>query len=107
MTAIPDFSDHPRACGVYKFLMHMRSLGGGSSPRVRGLQNPLAEFKRGLRIIPARAGFTVTPEGVAYATTDHPRACGVYTPRPVRSRGLLGSSPRVRGLPVDRAKIRE
>ena len=50
--------DHPRACGVY--------LGDGNCSHI------------GVRIIPARAGFTIeSPDDVCYGK-DHPRACGVY-----------------------------
>ena len=76
----------------------VRALGG-SSPRVRGLQESTLAVGAQLRIIPARAGFTLAllevrvtwkwiiparagftrPRAHRYATPrDHPRACGVY-----------------------------
>ena len=50
--------DHPRACGVYNFFPLILKSSNGSSPRVRGLRRPGLPRPRGLRIIPARAGFT-------------------------------------------------
>ena len=51
--------DHPRACGVYLSVRSGSRFPAGSSPRVRGLRLlSCCSFCR-LRIIPARAGFTV------------------------------------------------
>ena len=52
-----------------------------------------------LRIIPARAGFTVVTSVSTATAEDHPRSRGVYRgPRgPVRR--AAGSSPLARGLP--------
>mgnify|MGYP001673488441 CR=1 FL=1 len=50
----------------------------GSSPLARGL--PLLVHTPGLasRIIPARAGFTVSRSPRAVPARDHPRSRGVY-----------------------------
>ena len=65
---------------------------------MRGLPVLGTLFCPGLRIIPARAGFTWFDKMRGMFDEDHPRACGVYF-------GVLrvlmlrrGSSPRVRGL---------
>ena len=50
--------DHPRACGVYNSQVAETRFGGGSSPRVRGLLLNSDRTHVGVRIIPARAGFT-------------------------------------------------
>ena len=50
--------DHPRSRGVYPAASTMASLVGGSSPLARGLHPHLRGNQTGLRIIPARAGFT-------------------------------------------------
>ena len=51
--------DHPRSRGVYspsrRFLEHV----GGSSPLARGLPENRKKNAVSLRIIPARAGFTL------------------------------------------------
>ena len=55
-----------------------------------------AEF----RIIPARAGQTVSNVLIERADTDHPRACGANGGCCSVAVGLAGSSPRVRGKPL-------
>ena len=52
--------DHPRACGVYVNMRFCEDYVTGSSPRVRGLLNHNLRITDKRRIIPARAGFTVT-----------------------------------------------
>ena len=54
------------------------------------------------RIIPARAGFTRRHCYHFHGGQDHPRACGVYGLGVPKFLGLLGSSPRVRGLLSER-----
>ena len=74
----PAPGDHPRACGVYRRRPPIAGMTCGSSPRVRGLRDRPLRGGHPLRIIPARAGFTLRW-----------RDSGVCR---------LGSSPRVRGL---------
>ena len=52
----------------------------------------------GERIIPARAGFTITPPGILRGTRDHPRSRGVYRGEAGGGRLVGGSSPLARGL---------
>ena len=69
-----------------------------SSPLARGqLYRGVAEL-RPRRIIPARAGFTKPSASAKSVTTDHPRACGVYTKAGTKGRLARGSSPHARGL---------
>ena len=49
-------------------------------------------------IIPARAGFTLTPPGASIADPDHPRSRGVYRTLVRAETGAEGSSPLARGL---------
>ena len=51
-------------------------------------------------IIPARAGFTWCAAVRFSVDGDHPRSRGVYDLGPIETRGILGSSPLARGLPV-------
>ena len=90
--------DHPRACGVYHLWISHGPGILGSSPRVRGLLSVGRHVWSVARIIPARAGFTVLVPDNILKRGDHPRACGVYTQRTLRTEEWLGSSPRVRGL---------
>ena len=50
------------------------------------------------RIIPARAGFTVSIRRRSLLPQDHPRSRGVYVMRVVVCAGVVGSSPLARGL---------
>ena len=94
--------DHPRACGehfdgdtgVFRFR--------GSSPRMRGTQDALAENKNIVRIIPAHAGNTRRPSSPTSGAGDHPRACGEHPFRGLSQAFLTGSSPRMRGTLIDR-----
>ena len=70
--------DHPRSRGVYLRLAY-RPLGPvGSSPLARGLPVLGIEFPQRAGIIPARAGFTVSPSDRTAGRRDHPRSRGVY-----------------------------
>ena len=56
----------------------------------------------GMRIIPARAGFTLDGDLHECSFLDHPRSRGVYGVRHVVDATLRGSSPLARGLPATR-----
>ena len=91
-------ADHPRSRGVYTAPMRMDRSVVGSSPLARGLPAKPAEIMPGIRIIPARAGFTPLVISFFGGSEDHPRSRGVYrgmAPGPVR---FPGSSPLARGL---------
>ena len=96
----PTVRDHPRSCGVYPISTLLRKPLIGSSPLVRGLRGFGWRGFGGGRIIPARAGFTSPSNPHNNLHSDHPRSCGVYTPRFFGVIGVLGSSPLVRGLPA-------
>ena len=91
--------DHPRSRGVYSGIRLRTASMTGSSPLARGLPNPLATFKRGMRIIPARAGFTPWRDRARGPPWDHPRSRGVYCTITGASCPEAGSSPLARGLP--------
>ena len=95
--------DHPRACGVYAGAPDCVLPPQGSSPRVRGLPERLSVVVLLPRIIPARAGFTRGSRSTLACPADHPRACGVYAWDAKVPGDILGSSPRVRGLPLRRS----
>ena len=94
---------HPRACGENRRRGVARGRRGGSSPRVRGkhLLGRLALLLR--RLIPARAGKTRASPRRSCETTAHPRACGENALAAWHWLDVDGSSPRVRGKPVDPA----
>ena len=72
--------DHPRSRGVY-----VRAASG---------------FPRRIRIIPARAGFTILQTPRPRHCEDHPRSRGVYHHHHTHILRRGGSSPLARGLPV-------
>ena len=53
-------TDHPRSRGVYLSGDKVTHVADGSSPLARGLRRPDRPGRRYERIIPARAGFTVS-----------------------------------------------
>ena len=92
--------DHPRSRGVYRQAGRSSAAVRGSSPLARGLRGPLPGFGRGLRIIPARAGFTTRWAAPTRRAGDHPRSRGVYSTGSSHWRVSSGSSPLARGLRV-------
>ena len=68
--------DHPRACGANAVMSGSTACTIGSSPRVRGKHGQGHVGIRLLRIIPARAGQTISPKSALTCASDHPRACG-------------------------------
>ena len=91
--------DHPRSRGVYQYGRQHHEMGDGSSPLARGLRVKECAAKDILRIIPARAGFTVAPPHDGGGCGDHPRSRGVYRFTVRVPRTGAGSSPLARGLP--------
>ena len=90
--------DHPRSRGVYAS-PGRRPVGRlGSSPLARGLLPAGSPLLPLLRIIPARAGFTMFRTCFALAKKDHPRSRGVYDIELVKRLAVNGSSPLARGL---------
>ena len=71
--------DHPRSRGVYSFACFSLLSIGGSSPLARGLLLMPRQIADGIRIIPARAGFTHGSCPLIALMSDHPRSRGVYT----------------------------
>ena len=100
------FQDHPRSRGVYRRCRPGGSDDHGSSPLARGLRSLVNLRVNGIRIIPARAGFTPRQCRPASARPDHPRSRGVYT-MPAQSRiEMPGSSPLARGLLDGNRRVR-
>ena len=71
-------ADHPRSRGVYKTHRASNLMFAGSSPLARGLPRRAHRGRRGVRIIPARAGFTALSRPTSVGRRDHPRSRGVY-----------------------------
>ena len=90
--------DHPRSRGVYCRSACQTQTGWGSSPLARGLPVIVAAGAYTGRIIPARAGFTVTSVTSVTSAPDHPRSRGVYVYLTDTLEKGPGSSPLARGL---------
>ena len=90
--------DHPRSRGVYSSMDIIISRRSGSSPLARGLPSPCPGPRPQSGIIPARAGFTATPDSIPATPVDHPRSRGVYGEICQENACPLGSSPLARGL---------
>ena len=92
--------DHPRSRGVYAERQGDERVVPGSSPLARGLRRGPVQGVHGVRIIPARAGFTRNHCPVGALRTDHPRSRGVYPSSRMYGAIHGGSSPLARGLHV-------
>ena len=94
---IPIPSDHPRSCGANRFVRASFFIIRGSSPLVRGQPPTTVPASMRPRIIPARAGPTVTICTRSPRQSDHPRSCGANHLCKRHAHGNFGSSPLVRG----------
>ena len=101
----PQTTDHPRSRGVYPSTPPGGSRPSGSSPLARGLQKVIHSNGLGIRIIPARAGFTPTEAEENISQRDHPRSRGVYCDSTLLFARISGSSPLARGLQRDRPDV--
>ena len=72
-------------------------LRRGSSPRARGAARPAEDIFRPQRIIPARAGSSLTHLDTPSKVRDHPRARGEQRHHASENYIPRGSSPRARG----------
>ena len=93
--------DHPRACGEQSWTFRDDETSVGSSPRVRGAAATHHDRAELMRIIPARAGSSVSPDPSSLEWGDHPRACGEQATYSGNAHEKEGSSPRVRGAVIE------
>ena len=94
---ISRIADHPRSCGANFRHPVCQTMRFGSSPLVRGQPNDIASRPCLERIIPARAGPTISHAMCFIISSDHPRSCGANLIANIRSVYGDGSSPLVRG----------
>ena len=88
---------HPRVCGEHGPLWIFLINPAGSSPRVRGTQDPLFHQASTMRFIPACAGNTPPRGHMCAVSAVHPRVCGEHPAHASVCPTANGSSPRVRG----------
>ena len=97
--------DHPRSRGVYVAEARSFKADWGSSPLARGLPTVREYAEPERRIIPARAGFTISFCRRTICHPDHPRSRGVYVGPGHVYDVNSGSSPLARGLPIPNGVI--
>ena len=93
--------DHPRGCGAHCHSCASLLESVGSSPRVRGSQGVFKMKGYNEGIIPAGAGLTCRKIHIRQCDRDHPRGCGAHLKLIKKVTNGRGSSPRVRGSPID------
>ena len=96
----PQCRDHPRVCGEHNGVRSHVEKPEGSSPRMRGTPGGIACTGFGHGIIPAYAGNTGLTRIIAFTHGDHPRVCGEHACARSYVQFMQGSSPRMRGTPV-------
>ena len=102
----PPSPAHPRACGENVLAASSASSTPGSSPRVRG-KPPRERAGPPVRgLIPACAGKTRSTWRTPSPRQAHPRACGENNGMGEGVVGCFGSSPRVRGKPIEQQFLR-
>ena len=99
----PRSTDHPRACGANYNGTYSTFDDLGSSPRMRGKRQADRRGRGPDRIIPAHAGQTRIRQCSTRTDPDHPRACGANNDFLVQLGAMVGSSPRMRGKPMQTA----
>ena len=96
---------HPRVCGERGHARPFKSMKSGSSPRVRGTPSINPPSPDPMRFIPACAGNAWQALRGLARVPVHPRVCGERTQLLSSVDSEFGSSPRVRGTPIDRSDI--
>ena len=89
--------DHPRVCGEHSNIQIHGYEDRGSSPRMRGALDGVADRTLDRGIIPAYAGSTERGRRLREHFGDHPRVCGEHLIRLPAAPMTPGSSPRMRG----------
>ena len=88
-------------CGENANSVEYSMVPEGSSPRVRGKLLGSPPTFTGERLIPACAGKTATATRCGRKRWAHPRVCGENAKNILCGIPEAGSSPRVRGKPID------
>ena len=93
---------HPRICGEHAVRRGARTCLHGSSPHMRGTPRGPARAPELARFIPAYAGNTFAQIADSVTEPVHPRICGEHVVQCLRDQGDAGSSPHMRGTPLER-----
>ena len=90
-------SAHPRSRGEHMKCPNITACKRGSSPLARGTRVELQELPCKRRLIPARAGNTLSVWVPYGSLPAHPRSRGEHSQCSWNARGFFGSSPLARG----------
>ena len=96
---------HPRVCGENALNSKEPTHHEGSSPRMRGKQLRLQSPFFVVRLIPAYAGKTPRGSAVPSLAWAHPRVCGENADGAITALSIGGSSPRMRGKPLETTSV--
>ena len=102
----PPSTVYPRVCGGTQLRAQKLGRRLGLSPRVRGNPTPRTRVGRQERSIPACAGEPRRQPPTLPAWPVYPRVCGGTSLSTRMIYPIWGLSPRVRGNPVEGAKVR-
>ena len=98
---------NPRVCGEQGCGLGLGLARFGSSPRVRGTAQRMAEQAVGPRFIPACAGNRKRTDRPDASAAVHPRVCGEQGCRCSYWCNGSGSSPRVRGTGYSQRRLQD
>ena len=93
---------HPRVCGESRHAPFHPAFLGGPSPRVRGIRQNAQGRRPGRGSIPACAGNPVEDPDCLRVGGVHPRVCGESSRGFASPILMVGPSPRVRGIRIQR-----
>ena len=91
-------SIQPRVCGDYRSRGEQAYTADDTTPRMRGLREPIMKESQISRYNPAYAGTTDSIATCPAADGIQPRVCGDYQFAKIRSPRHLDTTPRMRGL---------
>ena len=93
--------DHPRICGEHGDYADYAIRNKGSSPHMRGTPIWDNQLRCTMGIIPAYAGNTRFYFPLRILKRDHPRICGEHFNAVRNATSPQGSSPHMRGTPLE------
>ena len=96
---VPSFQDHPHVCGEYSTKPASNATSTGSPPRVWGILPHVVPHHVAHRITPTCVGNTTWTRCARGTARDHPHVCGEYVTCNPPKPALMGSPPRVWGIP--------
>ena len=99
--------DHPHVCGEYLQALPLACGYQGSPPRVWGIPAVKSSLSLSVRITPTCVGNTPQWPCDWPPRRDHPHVCGEYLLSVILLARLVGSPPRVWGIPCGDLKLQK